>query len=304
MVLSLCTTFVVGSFNLFLLAMAFVGFFAAAVPAAMFAYTAKTSHPEKVARAMGVMISASVVGIIAGRSFVGVMTKHVTWEYAFLIYAVITGTVVLLSCLLPNEKTSVNNVPILSLYSSALRLFFNKKTVALFFVGFFLFSSYLGVSSFMTYALKQPPLNLSSESLSWLNLVGISAVVGATLSSKLCEFFSQKKLSIIFLVGVLAAITLIGHSHSLIGVGLGILSLFIVVFAIQPIILSALNRLAPVGQKGSVSSLYLLSCLAGGGIGTSALGSVWSSYGWSGVIAACQITTLIALALLVKNRSI
>ena len=54
-----------------------------------------------------------------------------------------------------------------------------------------------------------------------------------------------------------------------------------------------LNQIVPINSKGAISSLYLLSCLAGGSVGTYMLGILYENFNWNGVILTCIILSLI-----------
>lgn len=292
---------VVHSFGIYLFIMSLTGFFAASVPAALFAYTAKNTPNEKLPQAMGVMISASIVGIIFSRSIVAMMTDIWSWQIAFIIYACL----IIFSCLfIPyGIKSTTNNTASISIadtYIAAAKLLLNKTVIIFLMVGFLLFFVYLGLSSFLTFYLKSAPFYLSSTVLGWLNFAGMSAVIGATITGKLSQSVNEKKLLIICLLCVCASVTTIGYSLNLFCIALGIFCLFLFVFGIQPIVISILNQNVPHNSRGAISSLYLLSCLAGGSIGTYMLGILYGNLNWNGVIFACIILALtnIALALL------
>ena len=271
----------------FLGALSLLGFFAASIPASVFSYTAKTTKNEEITGAMGLMISASVIGIIVGRSAVGLITDLVDWRVSFLIYAVVLLSFSLLFQLIPDEPKSNKNPKLKSLYTNALKMFFNPNILMRFVIGFSLFFGYLGLSSFMTYALKAEPFNLTSFQLSWLNLVGISAVIGSKIAGNISKYIDNSKLIAILLGCVLISISIIGFSTNIGVVALGIFLLFITVFAVQPIIMADLNCVVSNEQKGTISSLYFLSCLLGGSAATYILGYVWTKYQWHGVVYAC-----------------
>lgn len=292
---------IIHSFKIYLFVMSLTGFFAASVPAALFAYTAKNTPNEKLPQAMGVMISASIVGIIFSRSVVAMMTDIWSWQVAFTIYA---GLIIFACLFIPfGIKSTVNNtskISIASTYFAAAKLLLNKTVIIFLMVGFLLFFVYLGLSSFLTFYLKGAPFYLSSTVLGWLNFAGMSAVIGATITGKLSQSMSEKKLLVICLLCVSASVITIGYSSNLFFIALGIFCLFLFVFGIQPIVISVLNQIVSINSRGAISSLYLLSCLAGGSIGTYMLGILYENLDWNGLIFACIILTFanVALALL------
>lgn len=289
---------IVDCFDLYLIIMSLIGFFAAAVPAALFAYTAKNTPNDKLPQAMGVMISASIVGIIFSRSMIAMLTDLWSWQIGFIIYA----DVIILICLFvpfcikkTNAQSSATSV--LDTYLGALKLLFDKAVIIFLLVGFLLFFVYLGLSSLLTFYLKSAPFYLSSTILGWLNFAGLSAIIGTIITGKLSQVINERYLLVIYLIAVCASVVTIGYSSTLYVIGLGIFSLFLFVFGIQPLVITMLNKIVSINSRGAISSLYLLSCLAGGSIGTYLLGIVYQNMDWSGVVAICVILTIVNLIL-------
>ena len=289
---------IVDCFDLYLIIMSLIGFFAAAVPAALFAYTAKNTPNDKLPQAMGVMISASIVGIIFSRSMIAMLTDLWSWQIGFIIYA----DLIILTCLFVpfcikkiNAQSSATSV--LDTYLGALKLLFDKAVIIFLLVGFLLFFVYLGLSSLLTFYLKSAPFYLSSTILGWLNFAGLSAIIGTIITGKLSQVINERYLLIIYLIAVCASVVAIGYSSVLYAIGLGIFSLFLFVFGIQPLVITMLNKIVSINSRGAISSLYLLSCLAGGSIGTYLLGIIYQNMDWSGVVAICVILTIVNLIL-------
>ncbi|OTQ29918.1 hypothetical protein B6D03_03275 [Gilliamella apicola] len=291
---------IVDCFDLYLIIMSLIGFFSAAVPAALFAYTAKNTPNHKLPQAMGVMISASIVGIIFSRSMIAMLTDLWSWQIGFIIYA----DLIILTCLFVpfcikkiNAQSSATSV--LDTYLGALKLLFDKAVIIFLLVGFLLFFVYLGLSSLLTFYLKSAPFYLSSTILGWLNFAGLSAIIGTIITGKLSQVINERYLLIIYLIAVCASVVAIGYSSVLYAIGLGIFSLFLFVFGIQPLVITMLNKIVSINSRGAISSLYLLSCLAGGSIGTYLLGIIYQNMDWSGVVAICVILTLVNLILVI-----
>ena len=289
---------IIDNFNLYLVIMSLIGFFAAAVPAALFAYTAKNTPNQKLPQAMGIMISASIVGIIFSRSVVAMLTDFWSWQVAFTIYA---GLIIVTCLFVPfGIKQSVNPnsiTSVLGTYLAAIKLLLDKIVVIFLVVGFLLFFVYLGLSSLLTFYLKGAPFYLSSTVLGWLNFAGLSAVIGSIISGKLSQIVNEKYLLLICLLAVCISVVTIGFSSSLSVIAIGIFCLFLFVFAIQPLVIAMLNKIVPINSRGAISSLYLLACLAGGSIGTYLLGIVYQNNDWSGAISVCVFFAVVNLIL-------
>ncbi|MWP46456.1 MFS transporter [Gilliamella sp. Pas-s27] len=297
-ILCLTISVFVESYKIYLFIMSLTGFFAASVPVALFAYTAKNTPNDKLPQKMGSMISASIVGMIFSRSFIAMLTDTWSWQFAFIIYAML----IFCACFfvpygIDKNISDKNDIKVIQTYLNAIKLLFNKTIVIFLFVGFILFFVYFGISSFLTFYLKGAPFYLSSTTLGWLNFAGISAVIGATITGKLSQYIEGNKLLIICLLGISVSIIIIKLSTNLICITVGIFSLFLFVFGVQPIVISSINQIVNQESRGSISSLYLLACLAGGSTGTYLLGIVYDSLNWNGIIITCIILSLANIVL-------
>ena len=289
---------IVDSFTLYLVTMSLIGFFAAAVPAALFAYTAKNTPNHKLPQAMGMMISASIVGMIFSRSIVAMLTDLWSWQVAFIIYAgLITATCFFVPYGIKRSIIQPSANSVRGTYLAAIKLLLDKTVVIFLLVGFLLFFVYLGLSSLLTFYLKSSPFYLSATTLGWLNFAGLSAVIGTIITGKLSQIIKERSLLIICLLAVCISVVTIGYSSAIYVIGFGIFALFLFVFGIQPLVIAMLNKIVPINSRGAISSLYLLSCLAGGSIGTYLLGIVYQNMTWNGVIAICVMLSTLNLIL-------
>lgn len=300
---------IVDCFTLYLVTMSLIGFFAAAVPAALFAYTAKNTPNHKLPQAMGMMISASIVGMIFSRSIVAMLTDLWSWQVAFIIYAgLITATCLFVPYGIKRSIIQPSTNSVRDTYLAAIKLLIDKTVVIFLLVGFLLFFVYLGLSSLLTFYLKSSPFYLSATTLGWLNFAGLSAVIGTIITGKLSQVIKERYLLIICLLAVCISVVTIGYSSAIYIIGFGIFALFLFVFGIQPLVIAMLNKIVPINSRGAISSLYLLSCLAGGSIGTYLLGIVYQNMTWNGVIAICVLLSTLNLILalvgiqLIKNH--
>ena len=300
---------IVDSFTLYLVTMSLIGFFAAAVPAALFAYTAKNTPNHKLPQAMGMMISASIVGMIFSRSIVAMLTDLRSWQVAFIIYAcLITAVCLFVPYGIKRSIIQPSTNSVRDTYLAAIKLLLDKTVVIFLLVGFLLFFVYLGLSSLLTFYLKSSPFYLSATTLGWLNFAGLSAVIGTIITGKLSQIIKERSLLIICLLAVCISVVTIGYSSAIYVIGFGIFALFLFVFGIQPLVIAMLNKIVPINSRGAISSLYLLSCLAGGSIGTYLLGIVYQNMTWNGVIAICILLSTLNLILalvgsqLIKNH--
>ncbi|MFC2167330.1 hypothetical protein ACFLQZ_05135, partial [Acidobacteriota bacterium] len=89
---------------------------------------------------------------------------------------------------------------------------------------------------------------------------------------------------------------------------LGLLLLFLGVYACQPLVFLLIGQNAPKESIGSALSLYILFCIGSGSLSSIFLGPVWRSYGWYGITTVCSISLLVSLFIMsiiaLKERNI
>ncbi|MBT8362698.1 MAG: hypothetical protein KJO32_17245, partial [Deltaproteobacteria bacterium] len=91
---------------------------------------------------------------------------------------------------------------------------------------------------------------------------------------------------------------LMGWFQSIVLTALGLLLLFLGVYAIQPLVFLLIGRNVPKESLGSASSLYILFCVGGGSLSSIFLGPVWQSYGWPGITTLSSVSLLVSLLIM------
>lgn len=284
-------------FNGFLALSAVIGVVAAAIPASMYALIGRWAPRDHLAAAMGMVIAASVVGVILGRSLTGIVADALGWRATFLGMAGLYLVLLPLLALLPRCALDPSDRPSLAkVYGNALSLLTRAPVLRLLALGFLLFVGYLGVLSILTYRLKEAPFYYDAATIGWISLLGLSAVLGAPLAGSLLPRFGARRMLSAGLGLVLAALALLAVAQPL-PLIVGIVMMFLGVFACQPVMFTLLARTVPAEARGTSSSLYFLVCLGSGGIATAALGPLWRTGGWLPVVAAGAAAVLMALGL-------
>jgi YNFM family putative membrane transporter len=227
---------------------------------------------------------------------VGIVAQRAGFRGAFWLLSAAALGAALLTLALASARHARATGALRAVYAGALRLAMVPRMALLLLVGTTLFIGYLGSITYLTLRLAGPPFNYSSGAIGWLSLTGLSAVLGAPIAGSLTHRLGLRRVLIMGMV--LALIGLVSLSaHTWIGVALGMTSLYLGVFATQPAMLLMVTATAPANATGSASSLYLLSCLAGGSLGTVLLASIWGVGGWTGVTAACFASLVLAFGI-------
>jgi YNFM family putative membrane transporter len=288
------------SFSLFIIAMALMGICAALIPASMFPYVAKTSPKNKTGIYMGSIVASGTLGVIFGRVSMGLLTSIIGWQFSFRIVSFvifILSALTFLSLVEKHDEKSKNHQKLTRLYANSIRLFFNPKILSLLLVGFSLFFGFLGMVTFLTYRLIAPPFNFSSGEVGWISFAGITALI-APFAGNLSRKIGTYKIIFLGLLICLLSFQLMGWFQSITLTALGLLLLFLGVYACQPLVFLLIGQNAPKESIGSVSSLYILFCIGSGSLSSIILGPVWRSYGWYGITTLCSISLLISLLIM------
>ena len=288
------------NFSLFLIGMAFMGVGAAIVPASMFPYIAKISPQAKTGMYMGSIVASGTLGVIFGRVSMGIITAAIGWQYSFRIVAIVLLLLALLSFLFLVRKNDLkpdNQQDLRMLYANSVRLLLDPKVLALLLAGFCLFIGFLGMVTFLTYRLAAPPFNFSSGEIGWISFAGITALI-APFAGSLSQKVGTYKIIIPGLLICLVSFQLMGWFQSVVLTALGLLLLFLGVYAIQPLVFLLIGRNVPKESLGSASSLYILFCVGGGSLSSIFLGPVWQSYGWPGITTLSSVSLLVSLLIM------
>ena len=298
------------NFNLFIIAMSLMGICAAIVPASMFPHVAKTSPKNKISIYMGFIVASGTLGVIFGRVSTGLLTSIIGWRFSFRIVSFVLlffSALTYLSLVEKHDAKSKNHQKLTMLYANSIRLFFNPKILSLLLTGFSLFIGFLGMVTFLTYRLIAPPFNLSSGEIGWISFAGITSLI-APFAGNLSEKIGTYKIIFLSLLVCLLSFQLMGWFQSITLTTLGLLLLFLGVYACQPVVFLLIGQNVPKESIGSASSLYILFCIGGGSLSSIFLGPVWCSHGWSGITTLCSISLLISLLIMsfiaLKERNI
>jgi YNFM family putative membrane transporter len=296
--------------SLFIISMALMGICAALIPASMFPHIAKTSPKNKIGIYVGSIVAAGTLGVIFGRVSMGLLTAIIGWRFSFRIVSFVLfflSALTFLSLVKKHDEKSKNHQKLTRLYANSIRLLFNPKILSLLLAGFSLIFGFLGMVTFLTYRLIASPFNFSSGEVGWISFAGITALI-APFAGNLSQKIGIYKIIFSGLLICLLSFQLMGWFQSITLTVLGLLLLFLGVYACQPLMFLLIGQNVTKESIGSASSLYILFCIGGGSLSSIFLGPVWRSYGWHGITILCSISLLISLLIMsiiaLKERDI
>ncbi|MBK5443750.1 MFS transporter [Peribacillus sp. TH24] len=293
--LSICVSFIQDDLYILIAIRAVQGAVLAGFPAIAMAYISEEFHPKSLGYVMGIYVSGSSIGGLAGRLIVGVLTDHFSWNIAIGSLGALSLIISLAFWwMLPPSQLAVRNKISLSrIKNSLINNLRNTRLVLLFGMAFLLMGSFVTVYNFVGIPLMGPPYHLSQTLIGFIFIIYLVGTFSSTWMGKLADQFSRR---IVLLSGI--AIMLMGALLTLLGpLLLKIMGLALFTFGFfgaHSIASSWVGRLAKKSEKAQASSLYLLFYYAGSSVVGASGGLFLMKFGWSGVISAVSILIILA----------
>ncbi|MFD6438890.1 MFS transporter [Peribacillus sp. NPDC060186] len=293
--LSICVSFVQDELYILIAIRAVQGAVLAGFPAIAMAYISEEFHPKSLGYVMGIYVSGSSIGGLAGRLIVGVLTDHFSWNIAIGSLGALSLIISLAFwwMLPPSQHAVHNKVSLSRIKNSLINNLRNTRLVLLFSMAFLLMGSFVTVYNFVGIPLMGPPYHLSQTLIGFIFIIYLVGTFSSTWMGKLADQFSRR---IVLLSGI--AIMLMGALLTLLGpLFLKIMGLALFTFGFfgaHSIASSWVGRLAKKSEKAQASSLYLLFYYAGSSVVGASGGLFLMKFGWGGVISAVSILIILA----------
>ncbi|MBE7640068.1 MFS transporter [Salegentibacter sp. BLCTC] len=294
MILALIATAVSNSLLLLVISSFFIGF-TSAIPQLFVPMAAELSNDKGRGRAIGIVMSGLLIGILGSRVISGLVGEQFGWRAMYYAAALIMlALYILLQLKLPAIKPSYKGS-----YATLMKSlwFYLKTEPALRLAAIRGGLAFAGLSAFWTTLvfLMEDSFGYGSDVTGAFGLFGILGALAATVVGKINDKVDKNKIilySIILLIlswGVFlfSAKSLIGLVIGVTLVDLGLQALHItnqnIIFSKNP---EARNR---------VNTIYMVSFFIGGALGTSLGAIAWEHFKWNGVSI---LGILLSLALL------
>ncbi|WP_079508850.1 MFS transporter [Mesobacillus jeotgali] len=290
----------VPNFNLLIVTRILQGITLAGLPAVAMAYLGEEIEPKSLGMAMGLYISGNSIGGMAGRILNGILTDYFSWHVALMGIGLISllGTVIFW-LLLPNSSHfEPQSFKIKQFTTNLLSHLKSPGLVYIFLIGFLLSGGFVSLYNYIGFDLIKPPYSLSQTLVGFIFIVYIVGTLSSTWMGMLSDQYGRGKILqlslIIFFSGV--CITLI-HDIWLKIIGIAVFTFGY--FAGHSIASSWVGKLAS-NNKAQAASLYLFCYYSGGSIGGTASGTLYSHFGWLGVVV--MISSLAIIAFIISIR--
>lgn len=238
-------------------------------------------------RAMGAYVSSLVAGGLLGRVGVGLLTSVVGWRPALAGLAVLPllGAVVM-QRMLPHEPPVARSRGGLAAIATQLG---NQSLLRASAAGASAFFTFMGVFSFITYRLEDPPFDFGSRANSLLYILWVLGAIGPIAGRVADRVGWQRVVFTTLLLAGAGVATSMATPLPVIVLGLALVAMgmFSTVTAAQ----IGVARATDV-DRGVASAVYFSIYYGAGALGGYLPGLAWQAWGWIGVavLALCVLT--------------
>ncbi|EPL9571846.1 MFS transporter [Providencia rettgeri] len=257
---------------------------------------ASIAHPNKRGKAVGIIMSGLLLGILLARTVSGAVAMVGGWRAIYWVaFVLLIILLIVLAIKLPryHQKANLNYFQLLC---SIGRLFFSTPVLAVrASLGALSFANFGLLWTAMAFLLASPPFNYSEGTIGLFGLVGAAGALMASQAGHLVDKGKGKIITTVGLVLLLLSWLPIGLAkHSLVAFIIGILVLDLAVQAVHVTSQSTLYRIMPEARN-RLTAGYMTSYFIGGALGSLLSGYAYERAGWEGVAIAGVCLTALSL---------
>ncbi|BEV46521.1 MFS transporter [Afipia carboxidovorans] len=267
------------------------------VPAVAMAYLAEEIHPKGLGMTMGLYISGTAFGGMAGRVLSGVIAEHTSWRWALGTIGVIDLLMTFaFIMLLPPSRNFQRQVGFdarfhLQAWGRHLR---DAGLPFLFLIGCLSMGAFITIYNYAAFRLVSAPYELNQTQLGLIFTVYLFGIVASSTAGAMVDRIGRAPVLLTGLAVMLAGIgvTLL---QPLVLVITGISLVTIGFFISHSVASGWVGRMAKT-TKGHAASLYLLAYYTGSSVAGWVGGWFWAAEGWLAVAAFTAVMVACGLA--------
>ncbi|MGQ7890383.1 MFS transporter [Paenibacillus sp. WC2504] len=285
------------------IAIAVVGLLAV-VTQTLVAFAATLAAPAERGRAVGVVTSGIVIGILLARTFAGVLTDLAGWRSVYLLSALLT---LIMACVLfrvlPHYEHKRESLSYLQLLRSLLTLFAQERILRIRAVlALMIFAAFSIFWTSLVLPLSAPPLSLSHTSIGAFGLAGVAGALAAARAGRLADRgLGQRATGVALILLLISWLPISYTQHSLLALVVGIVLLDLAVQAVHVTNQSMILTLRPEARS-RLTAGYMIFYSIGSATGSIASTSIYVYSGWNGVCLLGAIVSALALLFWVVTR--
>jgi len=283
------------NFTILLAIRALQGMLLAGFPAIAMAYINEEFHATNLGLVMGIYVSGTSVGGLAGRIIVSICTDFFSWHAALATIGLISVLVSIWFWYnLPNSRHfSPQKRLAKDLILSLAKNLSDWNLIVLYSVAFLTMGGFVTLYNYIGYPLMSAPYNLSQTAVGCIFMVYLVGTFSATFMGRLADRSGGSKVLCLG-IGMMITGAVITLTTDLYIKILGVAIFTFGFFGSHSVASSWVGRRAGL-DKAQASSLYLMFYY----IGSSVIGSIGGGflrlYGWNGVVFLISISLLLAL---------
>lgn len=263
-------------------------------------FAATLASPQQRGKAVGMIMSGLLLGILLARTASGIMASLTNWQGIFWIASIfLTLLALILWRSLPTYR-SQTQLSYFQLLGSIFKLFATTpvlRTRSL--IGALIFAHFGLLWTSMAFLLSAEPFNYSEAVIGLFGLVGAAGALMAGKAGIWVDKGKGKQTTTIGLIILLLSwgFILLAPYYSLFGVFSFITGVILLDLAVQGVHVtnqSTLYRILP-DARNRLTAAYMTSYFIGGALGSLLSGYAYHHYGWLGVSIAGFIIGILGL---------
>ncbi|WP_304133509.1 MFS transporter [Mesonia mobilis] len=280
--------------------------FSSVVPQLFLPMAAQLAKPNDKGRAIGIVMSGLLIGILGSRSISGYVGEYLGWRS---MYFIASGIMLLYALVLVFKLPSLTSDfkgSYAKLMQSLWKYFKAEPSVRLAALRGGL--GFAGFSAFWTTLvfLMEDNFNYGSGIAGMFGVLGIGGALAATWAGKLSDKMNKNRLiTIATLVMVLAWGVFEFSGNSIIGLVIGVI---FIDMGLQSLHITNQNIIFSKNPeaRNRINTIYMVGYFIGGALGTTTGAYAWQWFQWSGVASLGLIYTILILLvhLIFKQKTV
>lgn len=303
MFISLIAAALSDSLFLLILSSFFIGF-TSAVPQLFVPMAAQLSDDKGRGRAIGIVMSGLLIGILGSRVISGFVGEQFGWRIMYYIAAVL----MLVLFFILRAKLPKLNPHFPGSYASLLKsiLHYFKTEPELRVASLRGALAFAGLSAFWTTLvfLMEDNFGYGSTITGLFGLLGIAGALGATIVGKLSDKINKNRIIIFSAILLIVSwVVFLVSGYSIFGLVIGVI---LVDLGLQALHITNQNIIFSKNPEGRnrVNTVYMVSFFIGGALGTTLGAIAWETFKWTGVsVLGLVLSVLILLAHLLFRKT-
>lgn len=302
-VLGLFTVGIAPNSIVLLAGMAVVGMFAVVVQV-LVSFAATLAAPSDRGRAVGLVTSGVVIGILLARTAAGILSDIGGWRTVYFVSAGLTLFMAIVLCqILPHNEKLKTSISYQQLLRSVFLLFVQEPILRIrAVICLLIFAAFSILWSSLVLPLSAPPLSLSHTVIGLFGLAGVAGALAAARAGHLADRGLGQRTTGVALTILVGSWLPIGFTeHSLWALVVGIIALDLAVQAVHVTNQSMILRVRPEARS-RLTAGYMIFYSIGSAAGAISSTSVFAYFGWIGVCLLGASVSAIALLFWMLTR--